>query len=248
VVLKEREDMIKLHQGTRLLKLPNASPPCVKLETWLRMTGIPYESAPPDLAEAPKGKIPFIEDNGVTIGDSTLIIEHLKRTYEKDPDAGLRPEERAISLAFRRMLKENTYWVFIHALYVDPRTSPVWKEILAQLVTDLGINSRDVFEGWYGQYVANYKAQLNGHGMGRHASEEVYQLGVADLTAVADFLGDKPFFMGETPTTADATVYAHTTTLLELPLETPVRAYGLRRDNLVRYCQRMRERFYPELV
>ena len=244
----DNEDMIKLHQGQRWRNLPNLSPPCVKLETWLRMAAIPYESAPPDLAEAPKGKVPFIEDAGMKIGDSTLIVEHFKRTYGKDLDVGLRPEEREISLAFRRMLKENTYWVFIYGLYVDPRTSPVWKEILAEVVAILGINSRNVFEAWYEQYISNYKAQIHGHGMGRHTAEEVYQIGIADLAAVADFLGDKPFFMGETPTTADAAVYAYTTTLLEIPLETPVRAYGLGRDNLVRYCQRMRERFYPELA
>src|SRR6185295_19040355 len=75
---KESEDMIKLHQGQRWRKLPNMSPPCVKLETWLRMAEIPYEMAPPDLAEAPKGKVPFIEDAGVKMGDSTLIVEHLK--------------------------------------------------------------------------------------------------------------------------------------------------------------------------
>src|SRR5215470_14397806 len=80
---KESEDMIKLHQGQRWRNLPNLSPPCVKLETWLRMAAIPYESAPPDLAEAPKGKVPFIEDAGVKMGDSTLIVEYLKRTYGK---------------------------------------------------------------------------------------------------------------------------------------------------------------------
>ncbi|WP_437834850.1 glutathione S-transferase N-terminal domain-containing protein [Sorangium sp. So ce1153] len=58
----------------------------MKLETWLRIAGIPYETAPLDLAAAPKGKVPYIEEAGVRIGDSTLIIDHLQRTHQ--PCAG----------------------------------------------------------------------------------------------------------------------------------------------------------------
>ena len=89
--------MIKLHQLTRLWGLPDLSQACVKLETWLRMTGIPYEIEPADFSVAPKGKVPYIVDGGALIGDSTLIVEHLKRAYSRDPDAWLSPSERAPS-------------------------------------------------------------------------------------------------------------------------------------------------------
>lgn len=46
-----------------------------KLETWLRIAGIPYEVVDtPDPRKGPKGKVPFIEDGGVRIGDSSLIV------------------------------------------------------------------------------------------------------------------------------------------------------------------------------
>jgi glutathione S-transferase len=83
--------------------------------------------------------------------------------------------------------------------------------------------------------------------MGRHSQEEVYRLGVEDVRAVSDFLAHKPFLMGERPTTVDATVYAYLANILEVPLESPVKDFGLSRDNLVRYLQRMRSRFFPEL-
>ena len=34
---------------------------------------------------------------------------------------------------------------------------------------------------------------------------EIYALGCADLTALSDFLADKPFFLGAEPTALDAT-------------------------------------------
>jgi Glutathione S-transferase N-terminal domain len=53
--------MIKLYQFNPAFGLPNPSPSCMKLETYLRMTGIPFEIIPnASLAKAPKGKIPYI--------------------------------------------------------------------------------------------------------------------------------------------------------------------------------------------
>jgi len=50
------------------------------------IAGIPYEIEPfPSPTPPPKGKWPFIEDDGVLIGDSTLIVEHLRRTRGVDP-------------------------------------------------------------------------------------------------------------------------------------------------------------------
>src|SRR5215204_1715227 len=58
----------------------NVSPFSLKLEAWLRLADIPYEVRPArGLRKAPKGKLPYIvEADGSAVGDSTLIIEHLK--------------------------------------------------------------------------------------------------------------------------------------------------------------------------
>src|SRR3569832_789306 len=101
--------MIRLHQAESAWGLPNISPPCMELETWLRIAGIPYTVAPPDMTLAPKGKVPYIDDGGTLIGDATLIIEHLASTTGKDPDEGLTAAERGPALAFRRMMKDSLY-------------------------------------------------------------------------------------------------------------------------------------------
>ena len=78
---------IRLFQFPRMFSIPNLSPFCCKLETWLRIAGIPYEVVDTlEPRKAPKGKLPFIEDAGLRMGDTSLIIEHLVRTRGVDPD------------------------------------------------------------------------------------------------------------------------------------------------------------------
>ncbi|MBD2460286.1 glutathione S-transferase N-terminal domain-containing protein [Oscillatoria sp. FACHB-1407] len=110
--------MLTLYTTPSLWGLPSISPACMKLETWLRMAQIPYQrNQDLDLSLAPKGKIPFIEDRGEFIGDSTLIVQRLQQRTGIDLDRTLTPEQQAIALAFRRMLKEHTYWGLVQIRY-----------------------------------------------------------------------------------------------------------------------------------
>src|SRR5262249_44970200 len=91
---------IKLFQFPRQFAIPNVSPFCCKMETWLRIAGISYEVVDtPNPRSAPKGKMPFIEDGGLRLGDSSLIIDHFKKTRGIDPDAHLDVQQRATALA-----------------------------------------------------------------------------------------------------------------------------------------------------
>jgi glutathione S-transferase len=239
--------MFTLYLPPPALGLPSLSPACAKLATWVRMTGIPHRVAPFDLAEAPKGKVPYIRtEEGQTMGDSTLIVEFLKQRYGKDPDAHLSRAERAVSLAFRRMLKENDYWVIIQTRYKMPDNWRVYRMAIAsafppEMPEEARLATAD-------QVHKDVTGQMYGHGMGRHTAEEVFHLGIQDLGAVADYLGDKPFFMGAEPTTVDATIYAHVANILLVPFASPVRDFGLAQPNLVAHCHRMGERFFPELA
>lgn len=242
--------MIKLYQFPSAWGLAGSiSPPCMKMETWLRMTGIPYQVEPfPSPTKPPKGKWPYIDDNGVIIGDSTIIVEHLKRTRGIDPDQDLTPAERAISLAFRRMFKENLFWLIIQIRHRDDANFAIYRKVLWSLLAPgvpLDQVGDDVVEAAKG-IRKNMVDQMYGHGMARHTAEEVHQLGIADLIATSDFLGDKPFFFGDKPTTVDATAYAYLAHIIELPLDSPATQVARGKQNLVDYCRRMRSRFYAD--
>lgn len=234
--------MIELYLLPPLWGLPNISPASMKLETWLRLAEIPYEPRPANMAEAPKGKVPYVRHQGALVGDSTLIIERLKKAYERDPDRDLSPAERAISLAFRRMVKENLYWVIAHTRWADPGNWAIYEELLVSFLAPDPAVARQIAAALRAQMLE----QLRGHGMGRHAADEIHAIGGADLVAISDFLGDKPFFMGDRPTTADAAIFAYVANIIGVPLSCPTREVGLRLPNLVAYTERMRARFFPE--
>lgn len=240
--------MITLIQPPGMFGLAgSSSPPCMKLETWLRIAGVPYEAAPwPPTKAPPKGKFPFIEDEGALMGDSTLIIDHLVRTRKVDPDEGLSPAERAISLAFRRMVKEHLYWVLMHGRYRDPAGWAVYREVLASMFMFPGAPDEVRSEAYAAVdgIQQTVLQQLAAQGLGRHDGAEIHALGIADLTAISDFLGDKAFFMGDRPTTADAAVYAYLAHLVDVPFEDPPARFARGRENLTAYCARMRARFY----
>jgi glutathione S-transferase len=88
--------------------------------------------------------------------------------------------------------------------------------------------------------------QLHGQGMGRHRPEEIYQMGVTDLSAVAAFLGHKPFFMGETPTGLDAVAYGFLANILRVKLDTPLLRCALAFPALSDFCKRMEARYWTD--
>lgn len=89
------------------------------------------------------------------------------------------------------------------------------------------------------------KKELHGHGMGRHGRDEGYAIGKRDITALAAFLGNKSFFMGDQPCSLDAIAYAFLANLLWVPVESPLKQHARQHPQLEAYCQRMCSRYYP---
>ena len=75
--------------------------------------------------------------------------------------------------------------------------------------------------------------------MGRHTIAEMEQLAARDIDAIADFLADKPYLMGEAPSGADATVFPFVAHALCPLFETAILTCAERRANLVAYRDRM---------
>ena len=231
--------MIRLHQFAPAFGLPNASPFCMKLETYLRMAGLPYEAVNDgNVLKAPKRKLPYVDDGGTLVADTSFIIEHLKRRYGDPLDAALSPRERAESLAFQRLIEENLYWAVVHSRWVDEAAwAKTRKAFFGALPAPLS---------WLVPPIARrgMLAQMRGHGMGRHSAEEIHAIGCRDVTAIADYLGDKPFMLGEAPTSLDATAYAFLANLLWAPVDSPIKRCAEGRPALDAYCRRMKARYY----
>ncbi len=66
------------------------------------------------------------------------------------------------------------------------------------------------------------RAEMRGHGMGRHSVAEIHAIGCRDVTAVADFLAN----------------------LLWAPVDSPIQRLARQRPTLEAYCQRMKVRYF----
>src|SRR5687768_6031520 len=120
--------------------LSSISPFCAKLETYLKMRGLPYESKVANFMKAPKGKVPWVEiDGGAPMGDSGLIIEELEKKHGLD--AHLDPATRARGHAIKRMLEEHTYFGNVVLRWGDanswPHVRDYFKRILPAVIGPL---------------------------------------------------------------------------------------------------------------
>lgn len=232
--------MIKLYQFHPAWDLPNGSPFCLKLETYLRMVEIPYENVwTNNLNDAPQGKMPYIEDDGTFIADSNFVIDYLKSAYDYDLDQHFTASELAILRSMKRLIEDSLYWVVLYSRWREPRNWQKTKEeffgsfppVIRPLIASLA--RKQILKSLYGQ------------GIGRHEAFEIYQIGIKDLTAINDFLADKPYLMGAQISSLDASAYGLLANILWTPIESPVTDQARTMTNLLDYCHRMRDRFYP---
>jgi glutathione S-transferase len=233
---------IKLFQFPRRFGIPNLSPFCCKLETWLRITGIPYDVVDTtDPRKGPKGKLPFIEDAGVRIADTSVIVDHLKKTRGVDPDARLDASQRAIALLVQRTLEEHYAFVLAYTHLVRDeglRHTRARFDSVPAIVRPL------VFRTVQGQI----KKMLWQQGILRHSDEEILESALRDWRAVLAVMCEGPFFFGDEPTGVDAIVFGALATSVLTPIESPIRDFLRSQPGCVAYAERMRTRFFPELA
>ena len=233
--------MITLYTFGPLFGLPDPSPFVMKAETLLKMAKLEYRANTGGLSKAPKGKLPYVDDDGAIVADSTLIRWHLEKKYRIDFDQGLDTAQRATAWAFEKMIEDNLYWVLVRDRWANDgnfRKGP--RRFFARVPAPI----RPLVVTMIRRKV---RGALHGQGIGRHSDDEAQALGIRSIEAIADFLGDKPFFFGANPTGVDATVFAFAAGALCPLFESRTRAAAEQHENLRRYVGRMTARFYPEL-
>lgn len=233
--------MITLYSFGPAFGLPDSSPFVTKVELLLKMANLLYRTDTTGFGRAPKGKLPYIDDDGAVVPDSTFIRWHLEKKYRLDFDLGLSPAQRATAWAFERMAEEQLYWVLLHERWMidgNFRRGP------ARFFDKVPAAVRPLMSAMIRRKM---RAALLAHGIGRHLPEEIHALGARSINAIADFLGDKPFFMGREPTGVDATMFAFVCAALCPYFESRLRGAAERRDNLRCYVGRVTALYYPGL-
>ena len=219
--------------------LVSVSPFCLKLDAFLRMTGIPHEAVTANTPfGGPMGKAPWIEHDGRKFGDSTFIILYLKQTFGVDPNAGLSRAQRGQALAIQRMIEENLCWAMVNDRWNTPENWPILK---STVLGGIAAPVRHIMAPIARRGVLR---QLKGHGMGGHPAADIAAIGKRDIDALADILGDQNWFFGEQPTETDAVAFAQLANIHSVEFHSSLKAVIAGHTNLVTFLQRFTQRFY----
>ena len=212
----------------------NASPFCLKVETYLRLARLPYRVEVTLPMKAPKGKLPFIvDDQGRQIADSGQILAHLEATHGAPLDGALTPVARAQGHLIRRTCEESLLFVIVYSRWI---AEDGWRIIRPAFFHAMPAPLR-----WFVPALVRRQLRRDAWGQGvlRHSPEEIYALGCADLDALAQTLGERPFFIADYPTSVDACVYAFLSHILKVPVDNPLKRHAAGLGGLVAFVDRL---------
>lgn len=234
--------MITIFNFGRRFGLPDPSPFSCKAEILLKMAGLAYTADANGFSKAPKGKVPYIDDDGTIVPDTTFIRWHIERKYGFDFDKGLTAEQKAIAWATEKMCEDHLYWAIVDSRWmVDANFARGPKAFFDSAPAPI----RPLIAAMVRRQV---RKSLKGHGMGRHTRGEIEQLAATDLSAIAGILGEKSWLTGAEPCGADASVWSFVAGALCPHFESPIRDAAERHANLVAYRDRGYKRWFPELA
>lgn len=233
--------MITLIQFPRAKTVPNFSPFCLRLETWLRMANLDYDNKfVMNPGKAPKGKLPVIKIDGKTYTDSELIIAFLTQHFQVALDDHLSSKQRAQYYANEILFTDRLAWLIACFRWQDDdgwtRTKPLLFNGIPFLVKDLVARMvrKRMIKSLYAQ------------GIGRHSKQELRQMAEKALSSISTILGKDLYFGGKQPATLDATAYGCLANIIYSGLDIELRNIAAKYPSIHDYCNRMKEQFYPD--
>ena len=222
--------MLTLYSYPELFGVADNNGYGLKVYAFLKLADVPFvHEYIFDASAAPRGQLPYVVDDGETIGDSEAIIAHLVRKYRLTIDANLTATQRTTDLLVTRML-DDLYWVMSYSRWKDERFFPAFRDgFMAQhaRIDEAGMNK-----------AREYNAQrYHFQGIGRYPPDQAYARGLADLQVLADLIPAGSYVHGEKPTSIDAGIYGFIANIHFFPIPTPLKAFVTAHPNLVRHCE-----------
>lgn len=202
----------------------------LKVFAVLRLAGVPFVHEHIfDASQAPRGQLPYIVDDGETVGDSDAIIAHLAARRGVTLDATLTDAQRDTAVMVARTL-DDLYWVMSYSRWKDEAFWPAFRDLM------MGEHPQLTAEGM--EKARAYNAQrYHFQGIGRFAPEAAYARGLADLRVLANLVPEDGYMFGSRPASVDAALYGFVANILFSPIETPLKRFVMGRENLVRHCR-----------
>ncbi len=179
----------------------NVSPFCLKVEMLLAALDIPFDMETLDNpARAPKGKLPFIIDDGKTVADSELIVEYLEEKTGGGVYTGLSDEQRAGGVALTRLAEDHLYWLMVASRWLDDQW---WPNVVEGFFSPLPAPLRQLVSTIARRRI---RKTYDLHGLGRHTLEEQKGFARRDLQALSAAVPAEGFLYTPQPGIYDFTV------------------------------------------
>lgn len=238
-------EVIVLSQFPRSKTVTNLSFFCMKVETFMRMTAIPYQiESIINPGKAPKGKLPYITHQGQIIPDSSHILEYLKTQFSLTIDDDLSSEQLAIGHAVTIMLEERLRWCVMYSRWLDDRYAPTFRNMFSEFISS---PLKIIFPLLINQSKKRIAKTLSLNGIAKFTPKEIYAFGQQDLAALTTILGNKLYLLGDKPSSYDAITYAVLANLIDIPIDCPLNTFARDRQTLQDYCQRMKKTYFADL-
>ncbi|MBP0592587.1 glutathione S-transferase N-terminal domain-containing protein [Paraburkholderia sp. LEh10] len=227
--------MLTLYSYPDLFGVADNNPFGLKVFAFMRLCGLDFEHRHIlDTSLAPRGQLPYLSDDGETVGDSDAIIAYLTKTRGLRIDSALSPGQLNLDLLVRRTL-DDLYWPMSYSRWRDERYWPAFRDAVLREHADASASTLEAAREYNRQ---RYHYQ----GIGRYEPDQVYARGIGDLRVVADLLGDSGFVFGPEPASIDAAIYGFAANIYFYEIDTPLKAFVLSRPALVRHCLAVHER------
>jgi glutathione S-transferase len=228
--------MIQLHQFRPFWGVPNASPFCMKAETYLRYRNIPFDIVISSPRKSPSGQVPFVmeEDSLTAITDTQKIIEYFEARQKHHIDEGLSDKQLAQAFLARQLIEHQLFWQINYMRWGD---ASKWAEFGPALKKNLPPLMRGPAIFFIRQRLIK---QMRFMGLQPANPDAAYAKGNAILDALSLYLGDKLFFLDDKPRSIDMSAYAFLANILDQHQSNPLQKHGQGLENLVAYCKRMK--------
>jgi glutathione S-transferase len=237
---------IELYKFFPTWNVSDPSPPCIKVESFMRLHDIEYTAPkfdPSYFKKSPTGRLPFIVTNdGEAISDSSLIIKHLSTTMNINPHNGLNEKDCARAHAFCSMLDETIYYLMVYSRWADPTG---WKEVKEAFFAPVPSLLRN--------FIANTQRKkaldrLKKQGFGLNTPNQNSGIANDAFKALSDLLGkDTWFFNNDKPTLLDIICHAYVINLTNPPIETDLKSIASQYDNLVKHAKKFQDLVYSDI-
>jgi len=190
--------------------------------------------------ESPKRTVPWIKDGDLLLADSGFILDYLREKHDDPLAAGLSATQKATGHVVRRMLEENLARIIGYTRWI---TEENWAA-----TRDVAFGEME--EPWKSDISAKAREKMREdmelHGIGRHTPDEVQLLGLADIKAIEQLLGEQAYLFGEQPSDVDASVFGIMAQFIVPPLQCAISDYARDSEVLRGYTDRILQSYFPE--